>query len=119
MRYISDLHTTSLHDALPIYELEETDYFKDLAERLYIDWGISRRWDQKGTNEKPIIHIGHLPKYIFGGYENIVLKFEDLEEILSDPLRYKEWHTALKSVHAIYLITLLVTVVHYIVLISV
>src|SRR5690625_5397948 len=79
MRYISDLHTTSLHDALPIYELEETDYFKDLAERLYIDWGISRRWDQKGTNEKPIIHIGHLPKYIFGGYENIVLKFEDLD----------------------------------------
>src|SRR5690625_5858004 len=94
MRYISDLHTTSLHDALPIYELEETDYFKDLAERLYIDWGISRRWDQKGTNEKPIIHIGHLPKYIFGGYENIVLKFENLEEILSDPLRRSEEHTS-------------------------
>ena len=97
------------------HELEETGYFKDLVERLYIDWGKATvKWDQKATNEKPIIHIGHLPKYIFEGNENIVLRFEDLEEILSDPLRYKEWHTVLKSVHAIYLITLLDTGEQYI-----
>src|SRR5699024_3407815 len=78
-----------------------------LAERLCIDWGVTGRWYQKGTNKTPIIHIGHLPKYIFREYENDVVNFEHLEDILSDHLRYKQWHTALKSDHAIYLITYL------------
>jgi len=97
------------------HELADTDHFKDLKEKLYIEWGKGTvSWSQKATNDKPIIGIGHLPKYIFEGYENIVLNFEDLEDILNDPIKYKEWHTALKSVHAIYLITLMDTGEQYV-----
>lgn len=97
------------------HELKDTDHFKDLKERLYIDWGKGTvSWSQKGSNKKPIIGIGHLSKFTFKGYENIVLKFHQLEEILTDPIKYSEWETALKSVHAIYLITLLDTGKQYV-----
>lgn len=92
------------------HKLKDTDYFKDLEEKLYIEWGKGTViWSQKASNKKPIIGIGHLPKFTFNGYENIVLKFQQLEEILTDSIKYSEWETALKSVHAIYLITLLDT----------
>ena len=92
------------------HELKATTFFEGFSNRLLIEWGAGAvNWHQNASNEKKIIGIGHLPKYTFFGYENVILTFEELKEILTDTIQYSEWHIALKSVHAIYLITQLDT----------
>lgn len=87
------------------YELEEVEILNDLKDRLIIDWGKgTRTWAQKGTNEKKIIAIQANPKMVFTGFENLVLTYDELKEIIDDSITYSEWHTALSSINAIYLI---------------
>ena len=38
------------------------------------------------------------------GYENAILTYEELREIVQDPTAYESWHTALSTVNAVYLI---------------
>ncbi len=88
------------------YILEEVSEFKDYEGRLIIDWGKStRKWHQKGTTEKPIVAIQANQKRIFSGFENIMLTYTELKEIIEDSITYDSWHIALSSVYAIYLIT--------------
>ena len=89
------------------FELEDVDLFSDLKNRLIIDWGKSARmWKQYASNNnKDVLCIQENPKYQFSGYENVVLMYNELLEIIRDKNRYENWHTALGSVNAIYLIT--------------
>ena len=85
------------------YNLERIDLLKEYEGRLLIEWGKSAlAWAQKGTNEKPIVAIRD--KKIFSGYENAILTYEELREIVQDPTAYESWHTALSTVNAVYLI---------------
>ncbi len=87
------------------YSLEKVDLFNDLEGRLIIDWGNSARsWQQNASNEKTILAIQENPKYKFTGFENVILTYKELKEILDEPVVYDNWHTALSSVNAIYLI---------------
>lgn len=66
------------------YNLERIDLLKEYEGRLLIEWGKSAlAWAQKGTNEKPIVAIRD--KKIFSGYENAILTYEELREIVQDP----------------------------------
>ena len=74
--------------------------------RLIIDWGsATRSWHQKGTTNKKIVAIQSNQKRIFEGFENLILSFQELKEIIEDSVVYDSWHTALSAVYAIYLIT--------------
>ena len=85
------------------YELEHIDLLKEYEGRLLIEWGQGAlAWAQKATNEKPIVAIQD--KRIFSGYENFILTYDELKEIVKDPTAYESWHTALSSVNATYLI---------------
>ncbi len=85
------------------YGLELAESLKEYEGRLLIEWGKGAlAWAQKGTNEKPIIAIQD--KRVFSGYENILLTYDELREIVKDPTAYDSWHMALSSVNAIYLI---------------
>lgn len=85
------------------YELEHIDLLKEYEGRLLIEWGKGAlAWAQKATNEKPIVAIQD--KRAFSGYENFILTYDELKEIVKDPTAYESWHTALSSVNAIYLI---------------
>lgn len=85
------------------YELEYADLLKEYEGRLLIEWGKGAlAWAQKGTNEKPIVAIQD--KRIFSGYENFVLTYDELKEIVNDPTAHESWHTALSSIKAVYLI---------------
>ncbi len=87
------------------FDLKYTDMLKDYEGRLTIDWGSSTRmWHQKGTTEKPIISIQADEKKVFSGFENLILSYDELEEIIVNPNVYEAWHIALSSVNAIYLI---------------
>lgn len=88
------------------HELVETDIYSDLVNKLYIDWGKGTvNWYQSAVNDKPIIAIKSVPKLEFKGYERIVLMYDQLKQIIESPITYENWHDALKSVNAIYLIT--------------
>ena len=81
------------------HELEETEYFSDLVNRLYIDWGSGTvNWHQSAKNDKPIIAIKSNPKLEFNGYEKIVLMYDQLKQIIKNQVTYENWHIALKSV---------------------
>ena len=61
-------------------------------------------WHQKGTTEKPIISLQPDEKKVFAGYEDLILTYDQIKEIIENPSIYEAWHTALSSVYAIYLI---------------
>ena len=87
------------------FDLEHIDLLKDYEGRLTIDWGNSARmWHQKGTTGKPIVAIQADEKKVFSGFENLILTYDELKEIVENPTIYEAWHTALSSVNAIYLI---------------
>ena len=87
------------------FNLEHTDLLKDYENRLTIDWGNSTRmWHQKGTTEKPIVSIQADEKKVFSGFEDLILTYDELKEIILNPTVYEAWHTALSSFNAIYLI---------------
>ena len=43
-------------------------------------------------------------KVTFPGYENVLLSYSELFEMVNDPISYEAWHSALSSVYGIYLI---------------
>ncbi|OAA87810.1 GIY-YIG nuclease family protein [Clostridium ljungdahlii] len=87
------------------YEQKETTYLSDLKDRLIIEWGKGTvKWHQK-LRKKEVVEI--LPKGYydnFPGFENIILKYNELKKIINNPDANKEWHTMLSSVAGIYLI---------------
>ena len=93
------------HGDYAIFDLTKLDVLEDMENKLTIDWGNSARmWHQKGTTEKPVISIAPDEKKVFTGFENLVKTYDELKEIFDNPEVYDSWHTALKSVYAVYLI---------------
>ncbi len=87
------------------FDLEPIDIMADLKERLIIDWGKAAvSWHQWATNEKAVLAIQTNPRYAFLGYDKIILSYVELKEIIMDKILYENWHTALSSIYAIYLI---------------
>lgn len=88
------------------YELEYADVLKEFENRLIIEWGeATRAWHQKGTTEKAVKAIQSIQKQEFVGYENVVLSYEKLKEVIENDMdHYELWQTALSSVKAVYLI---------------
>ena len=88
------------------YELEYVDVLKEFENRLIIEWGeATRAWHQKGTTEKAVKAIQSIQKLEFVGYENVVLSYEKLKEVIENDMdHYELWQTALSSVKAVYLI---------------
>lgn len=88
------------------FDIEKIGVFADYEGKLIIDWGKSARsWAQRGTTEKPIVAIQANQQKTFSGFENLILSYTDLKEIVEDSITYANWHTALSSVYAVYLIT--------------
>ena len=89
------------------YELEEAEILKEFENSLVIEWGeAARAWHQKGTTEKDILAIQPIDKKEFVGYENVVLSYEGLKEVVEKQAldRYELWRNALSNVKAVYLI---------------
>ena len=82
---------------------------EELAEyhnRLLIDWGPSAKmWHQKGTTDKPIVALRGDPQKMFPGYDDVLLSFESLKEIIDNGGVYSDWRVALSSVKGVYLIS--------------
>lgn len=88
------------------YRLERVPGFEDLERRVVIHWGESTRAWHQWLKAKEVVEV--LPKgYVteFPGYEDFILTFTELGEIVANPTANREWHRMLKAVAGIYLIT--------------
>lgn len=87
------------------YDLQHVDALLEYEGKLTIDWGKSTRmWHQKGTTEKAVVSIQPDRKKVFSGFEDLVLSYDELREIVMNRDVYESWHTALSSIYAVYLI---------------
>ena len=85
------------------YDLDTNDFLSDYKGRLVIDWGNATvAWHQKSTNPKKIIAVNSQD---FVGYDNLILSFGLLKDIVEKPDVYDKYITALSVVKAVYLIT--------------
>lgn len=88
-----------------VFDLEYVDALKEYEGKLVIDWGRSAvAWNQKATNEKPIVAIESKSQRPFVGFESLMLTFDELKEVVENGTDYELWHAAMASVDAIYLI---------------
>ena len=87
------------------FDLEYIDLLKEYEGKLVIDWGASARmWHQKATTEKPIVAIESKNQKAFVGFENLILSFDELKEVVENDTDYELWQTAMSAVNAGYLI---------------
>ena len=90
------------------YKLTPIDIMEDLKDRLVIDWGKgTRNWAQWLYKDKPkevleIRQAGFLRS--FTGYTDLLLRFDELVQILEHPRAHQDWISALSSAGGIYLI---------------
>ena len=88
-----------------VFDLEYVDLLKEYEGKLVIDWGKAAIiWHQRGTNEKPIVAIESQNRKPFVGFENLILSFDELKEVVENKADYVLWHGAMEAVNAVYLI---------------
>lgn len=111
--FLSDLD--SAEDCV-VFDLRKMGVLSELENRLVIDWGKGTiNWCQNGTTEKEILEIRpYQSKIPFPGYEDVILSYEELREIVCNSSAYKEWENKLSAVAGVYLITDLKTGQHYV-----
>lgn len=99
-----------------VYELTRTALLADLKDRLVIDWGKGTiQWRQSGTLEKELLEIRPVRSAIdFCGYDEILLPFDTLREIVYHKDAHKIWEEKLSAVAGVYLITDTKTGRHYV-----
>ncbi|WP_336769807.1 GIY-YIG nuclease family protein [Bacillus bombysepticus] len=88
----------------PLFEIDNAP-LKEYENKLFIDWGKGIRYWQKATNEKPIIKLFNKDQIYFPGFENVTLMYDQLKNLFEDSDIYEDWHKALSSINAIYVIT--------------
>lgn len=99
-----------------VYALEKTNIFSELINRLVIDWGKGTlNWCHNGTTEKEILEIlPPMSKHIFPGYNKVILRFSELQDIIFNPSAHAVWQQKLSAVAGVYLITDTKTGLHYV-----
>ena len=88
------------------YDLERLPAFTDLEKRVVINWGPSTRSWVQWLSPREVVEI--LPQgYVreFPGFDEVLLTYHELCEMVTHPASNREWHRALGSVAGVYLIT--------------
>jgi len=92
------------------YALKKMGGYEDLEDRLIVDWGAgTRSWVQWLSPKRIIEWLPEGHARDFPGYLDFVLEYEELARIIMNPDANRTWHTMLRSVAGVYLITDTVT----------
>jgi len=89
------------------YELKERTEFNHFSWRVIIEWGKAiQSWYQSFSNLKEIVEI-RPPRRLyktFPGYDEVILTFEELEDIYSNEATYLDWVEPLSAIGGVYVI---------------
>jgi len=123
-RHVSDLPSKPDHELLGEvrddfywYDLEPIPVLDDLKERLIIKWGAppsARSWVQAKL-DKEIVEIrpeGYVKP--FPGYQDFLLMYSELVELIENPDANREWLNKLSAVGGVYLIVDIATGQQYV-----
>lgn len=83
------------------YDLEEIPEFQSYRKRLIVQWRSTRGWHQK----KDLDIYELLPATVvtlFPGYQEVLLRHDELKAIFADPRAHRDWQAALKANAGIY-----------------
>lgn len=88
------------------FDLRRNRFLEPLANRLVVEWDTPRVWHRRAGKaaNMPVLEIADRDKVPFPGFDNVLLTFHELREMVTDH-RYGDWRTALSQVQGIYLIT--------------
>lgn len=88
------------------FDLHPSDLLKPLVNRLVVEWDTPRVWHRRAASAAgmPVLEIADRDQVPFPGFDQVLLTFHDLGEMVSDH-RYADWQVALSQVQGIYLIT--------------
>ena len=102
---LPDCEAMEYRGEMAFFDLQYVDLLKEYEGKLVIDWGGSARmWHQKATTEKPIVAIESKNQKPFVGFENLILSFDELKEVVENDADYELWQAAMAAVNAVYLI---------------
>ena len=98
--------TTERTAALRYFDLRRNQFMEPLTNRLVVEWDVPRSWHRRAakTATMPVLEIADRDKEPFPGFDNVLLTFHELGEMVTDH-RYVDWQTALSQVQGVYLIT--------------
>lgn len=83
------------------YELEEIPEFRSLRGRLVAQWVGTRGWFQtKDLEVYELLPPGNEVR--FPGYQDVVLSWTELKDIIATPRLHRDWKTALSASAGIY-----------------
>lgn len=83
------------------YDLVKDSRFCDLENRLIVQWKSTRGWFQK--KDLDIYELLPAVKVIpFPGYQDVLLSYKDLKQIINNPRAHKDWKAALEANAGIY-----------------
>ena len=83
------------------YDLERISLFNELQQRLIVRWISTRGWFQKKDLE--IYELLPPTKVIpFPGYQDVILNYNELKQIIGNPRAHKDWKAALEANAGIY-----------------
>ncbi|WP_445371655.1 GIY-YIG nuclease family protein [Methylomonas sp. HW2-6] len=93
-------------NSIAYYDLQRNRVMDELSERLVIDWGNAPVvWVQKGSTPKNILEIkAHNPIDRFKSYDEVLLRYQELKQLLKEGSANSEWVTRLSAVKGVYLI---------------
>lgn len=91
-------------DSHVYYQMERADIMTDLVDRLIIDWLSPRSWFNWASTDKEVLSIQSCDELEFPGYENLILTYTELSNIVDGDEKYQKWRDALSNVNGIYLI---------------
>ena len=87
------------------YIMKKLDVMSDMDKKLVIEWGqATRSWFQWANKDKEVLSISNRDEIEFPGYEELILPYADLGDLVEGENRYRKWIDALKNVNGIYLI---------------
>jgi hypothetical protein len=87
------------------YDLERMPAFRDLEDRVVIEWGPSTRSWHQWLRDREVTEIfpsGYVKE--FPGYFDFVLSYNELRDIVNNAVANREWHRMLRAVAGVYLI---------------
>ncbi len=87
------------------YVMKKLDAMSDLIDKLVIEWGKSTlSWYQWASTDKEVLSISNRNEEEFPGYEELIVSYSVLGDLVDRKDRYKKWIEALSNVNGIYLI---------------
>jgi len=87
------------------YRMKKLDVISDMGKKLVIDWSqATRSWFPWENNDKEVLSISNRDEVEFPGYEEMILSYAGLGDIVEGEIKYRKWIEALKNVNGIYLI---------------